>query len=97
MSIAVIKTGGKQYVVKKEDKLRVEKIVFEEKKAEKNAKTEKSIEFTDLLNGKKVIAEIISEGKEDKIRVYKMRQKARYRRTQGHRQQYSEILIKDIK
>ena len=97
MSIAVIKTGGKQYVVKKEDKLRVEKIVSEDKKAEKDAKAEKSVEFTDLLNGKKVIAEIIGEGKEDKIRVYKMRQKARYRKTRGHRQQYSEILIKDIK
>jgi ribosomal protein L21 len=36
-------------------------------------------------------------GKEDKIRVYKMRQKARYRRTQGHRQTIFEILIKDIK
>ena len=89
MSIAVIKTGGKQYKVEEGDVLKVEKL--------SDLSTDgKKLEFADLLGGKKVTAEVISEGKRDKIEVIKFHSKKRYQRAKGHRQAYSEIKIDKI-
>ncbi|AKM81883.1 TPA: 50S ribosomal protein L21 [Candidatus Berkelbacteria bacterium] len=88
--IAVIKTGGKQYKVVVGDKIKVEKIESDPSADGKN------LELDDLLNGKKVAAEIISEGKRDKIVVFKQHPKKRYSRTNGHRQNYTEIKITGI-
>lgn len=84
MDIAVIKTGGKQYKVREGDILKVEKI------------TDKKLEFKDILNGKKVTALVVSEGKLSKVRILKFRAKKRYKRIKGHRQTYSQIKIKKI-
>lgn len=86
--IAVIKTGGKQYKVAVGDKIKVEKI--------NEISEEKKLELVDLLNGKKVTAEVIGEGKLDKIIVFKQHPKKRYSRTNGHRQNYTEIKITGI-
>lgn len=84
MSIAVIKTGGKQYKVRVGDSLKVEKL------------SQKSLEFVDLLGGKKVIAKVESEGKLPKVRILKFKAKKRYKRVRGHRQHYSLIKIEKI-
>jgi large subunit ribosomal protein L21 len=86
MSIAVIKTGGKQYKVKAGDVLEVEKL------DSKN----KTQEFPDILNGKVVKAEILAETKGEKVRIFKFKNKTGYKKTQGHRQKYSQIKIKEI-
>ncbi|MBM2821070.1 MAG: ribosomal protein large subunit ribosomal protein [Candidatus Berkelbacteria bacterium] len=85
-TIAVIKTGGKQYKVRVGDTLKVEKLINDKK----------NLEFADILNNKKVIAEIISEGKLDKVRILKFHRRKRYRRNIGHRQEFSQIKIKSI-
>lgn len=82
---AIIKTGGKQYKVAVGDTIKVEKL-----------EEEKKVEFTDLLFGKKVSAEITGQGKRDKIIVFKQHPKKRYSRTNGHRQTFSEIKISAI-
>ena len=82
---AVIKTGGKQYKVAVGDTVKVEKLADEEK-----------IEFVDLLFGKKVLAEVIGQGKRDKVIVFKQHPKKRYSRTNGHRQNFTEIKISAI-
>lgn len=86
MDFAIIKTGGKQYKVEEGQKLKVEKLESDKK----------SLEFTDLLNNKKVTAQILNNGKRDKIRIVKHNPKKRYKRITGHRQEYTEILIKKI-
>lgn len=95
---AVIETGGKQYKVEKGLKLKVEHIPH-------NAGT--TLEFTPILLRKedgslefgkgKVLAEVLSHGKHKKVIVFKFRAKKNYKRWRGHRQPYTEILIKDIK
>lgn len=49
-----------------------------------------------VLAGTAVEAKILSHGKDDKIRVFKMRRRKRYRRLKGHRQQYTEIEVTGI-
>jgi len=87
MSIAVIKTGGKQYKVKEGDTILIEKISTEKEK----------IVFDDILNGKKVEAKIIESLKGPKIHILKFKAKTRYKRTNGHRQQHVKIQIEAIK
>ena len=82
---AIIKTGGKQYKVKIGDIIKVEKI---------SAKN--TVEFTDLLGGKKVKAKIIAQGRLPKVRILKFHRRKRYKRNRGHRQAYSEIRIESI-
>ncbi len=95
---AVIKTGGKQYRVEPGMKLRIEKI-----EADKGS----TVEFEPIMVRKddgslefykgKVVAEVLSHGKGKKVTVFKYRPKKNYKRWKGHRQLYTEILIKDIK
>ena len=86
MNIAVIKTGGKQYKVKEGDEILVEKLA---------GKT-KTLEFIDLLNGKKVKASKKEEKKGPKVRIFKYKSKTGYKRTKGHRQNNSLIKIDKI-
>lgn len=81
--IAVIKTGGKQYKVQEGMILNIEKIVADKK----------TLEFNDILAGKKVTAKILGSEKGDKIRILKFKRKTRYLRRQGHRQNYTKIEI----
>lgn len=101
--LAVIKTGGKQYIVSKGDEIKIEKI--------KGKKGDK-IEFTDVLlveknkktelgtpkiKGAKVIGQILEQGKEDKVIIFKYKSKKRYKKKTGHRQPYTKVKITEIK
>lgn len=88
LSIAIIKTGSKQYKVSEGQTLEVELL-----KAKKGSK----IDFEDLLAGKKVQAEIIDEKKGPKVSVFKYKNKTRYKKKTGHRQKYTSIKIISIK
>lgn len=101
--LAVIKTGGKQYLVKPGDKIKVEKLDRKEGQevvfsdvllVEKNKKLEIGNPF---VKETKVEAKILNHGKGDKIIVFKYKAKKRYSRKIGHRQPYTEIEITGIK
>lgn len=51
---------------------------------------------TPLVEGAKIEAEVVSSGKDDKVRVYKFKRRTKYRKTIGHRQDYTEIKINKI-
>ncbi len=100
---AVIKTGGKQYLVKKGDILRIEKL--EEKVGKKISFKEVLLCFDDKKRkveiGKphlkiQVEAEVLAQDRAKKVKIIKYKPKTRYHRTQGHRQPYTEIKILSI-
>jgi large subunit ribosomal protein L21 len=94
---AVIETGGKQYRVEKGMKLKVEKISKDSGEVvELKPLLIRKADGHILLGKGKVIAEVVSHGKHKKITVFKYRPKKNYKRWKGHRQPYTEILIKDI-
>jgi len=100
--IAVIKTGGKQYIVQPGDKIKVEKL--EKKEGETFSFTDvllveknKKVEIGNPLVKAEVQAKVLSHGKGDKIIVFKYKPKKRYSRKIGHRQPYTEIEITGIK
>ena len=83
--IAVIKCGGKQYKVKEGDIIEVELLEGKD-----------SLEFEDILNGKKVKAKKLLQVKGPKVRIFKFKSKSKYKRTTGHRQKYTQIKIEKI-
>jgi large subunit ribosomal protein L21 len=96
---AVIRTGGKQYRVSPGEKLKIER----------TAHQDGAIEFADVLAvsseaGKfeadlakaKVTATVLGEGRGDKILVFKLKRKKQYKKMQGHRQNFVEVVINDI-
>ena len=96
---AVIKTGGKQYYVTEGSVIYVEKLDAEEGK---------KVEFSEvlmvdgnigspILKGAKVTGEVLKNGKQKKVVVYKYNAKKKYRKKQGHRQPYTKVEIKEIK
>ena len=100
--LAVIKTGGKQYLVKPGDKIKIEKIEKEENKEiifdqvlllEKNKKVEIG---TPLVKGGKVLGKVLSQGKGKKVIVFKYKSKTRYKKKAGHRQLFTEVEITKI-
>lgn len=102
--IAVIKTGGKQYVVKEGDKLAIEKVAAKEGKSASFkdvlliADTEgKEVEIGNpTLKGKNVEAIIEKQFRDKKITVIKYKAKVRYRRKRGHRQHQTMVKIGKI-
>ena len=99
---AVIKTGGKQYRVSAGQKLKIEQIP---------ADIGQEISLDQVLSvgegealqigapfvaGAVVKATVLAQGRHDKIIVFKMRRRKHYRKTQGHRQNYTEIRIDTI-
>jgi len=103
MSYAILQTGGKQYKVKAGEILRIEKLV--------NSKPETKIEFKEILaygddknieigspiiNGAKVEANLIKNGKNRTILIFKKRRRKNSRRKNGHRQEFSLIRINKI-
>ena len=104
MSFAIIQTGGKQYKVKARDIVKIEKL--------ENLKANSKIEFNEILaygddknnveigsplvSGAKVEAELIRNGKNKTILIFKKRRRKNSRRKNGHRQLYSLIKIKKI-
>ncbi|MDC0043635.1 50S ribosomal protein L21 [Candidatus Pelagibacter sp.] len=103
MSYAVIQTGGKQYKVKAGEILKIEKL--------ENSKPDTKIEFKEILaygddknieigipviEGAKVEANLINNGKNRTVLIFKKRRRQNSRRKNGHRQQYSLIKINKI-
>lgn len=102
MKIAIIKTGGKQYRVIEGQTVKIEKL-------EKN--TGDQVKFETLLVaddeganvevgapslGERVTGEVTGAGKADKVTVIKYKRKTRYKRTLGHRQQFTAVQINAI-
>ena len=99
---AVIKTGGKQYRVTVGEKLKVEQIpadvdsqitidqVFMVGEGE-------SVKIgTPVVAGASVTATVVSHGRHDKVKIFKMRRRKHYQKHQGHRQNYTELRIEAI-
>lgn len=99
---AIIATGGKQYKVQEGDVLFVEKL---------DAEVEASIEFTEVLavgkedglvlgkpivQGAKVFAKVLEQGKAKKVIVFKYKAKKDFRKKNGHRQMYTKLQIEKI-
>ena len=99
---AVLKTGGKQYKVAEGEFLKIEKLEIA---------TGDSVTFDRVLligngddvkigapvvDGAKVVAEVIAQGRHDKIRIIKFRRRKHHMKRQGHRQWYTEIKITGI-
>ena len=99
---AVIESGGKQLKVTEGENLQVELLTGEEgSKVEFNkvlmiSDGKKSKVGTPFLEKAKVIGKVVRHGKSDKIKVFKMKRRKGYRRTQGHRQSFTEVLIEKI-
>ncbi|NLJ41855.1 MAG: 50S ribosomal protein L21 [Clostridiales bacterium] len=99
---AIIKTGGKQYRVEEGDILRVEKlnvdegsdISFDEVLA---ISEDGALKVGDpVLEGSKVEAKVIKQGRGKKITVFKFKPKKNYRKKQGHRQPFTQVQISKI-
>lgn len=99
---AVIRTGGKQYRVAMGNRIKVEKlpaeIGAEVTIAEVLAVGEgEAVKLgTPLLSGANVVARIVSHGRDDKVRIFKLRRRKHYQKHQGHRQSFTEIEITTI-
>lgn len=100
--LAVIKTGGKQYLVRPEQKIKTEKIDGKEGSeisfsdvllVEKNKKLEVG---NPTVVGAKVTGKIISHGKGKKLIIFKYKAKKRYKVKKGHRQLYTLVAITGI-
>ena len=96
---AVIKTGGKQYRVAVGQKLKIEQIpadIGQEVSLDQvlSVGEGESLKIGGpFVDGATVTATVLAQGRHDKIKVFKMRRRKGYRRTQGHRQNYTEIRI----
>ena len=98
---AVIKSGGKQYRVEPQAQLRIEAL-----RAEVGA----SVSFEEVLlvsgdavkvgapfvAGAKVNATVLGHGRGEKVKIFKLRRRKHYQKSQGHRQSYTEVRIDDI-
>jgi len=99
---AVIKTGGKQYRVSAGEKLKVEQIpadIGSEIVLDQVLLVSSGEDLTmgtPLVSGAAVTAKVVSHGRGDKVHIYKMRRRKHYRKSQGHRQNYTEIEIVGI-
>jgi large subunit ribosomal protein L21 len=102
MKIAIIKTGGKQYCVAEKNKLKLEKL---------SGEAGSPVEFNEVLlladgqeikigkpalTGTKVSGKILKQGRAVKVTVVKYKSKTRYKRTHGHRQNFTEVQIEKI-
>ncbi len=97
--LAIIKTGGKQYIVQPGDKIKVEKLETEDGEEldfvevlllEKNNKIEIGVPF---LKDAKVTAKVLGQVKGKKLIIFKYKPKKRYKRKIGHRQKFTEVEI----
>ncbi len=98
---AIIKTGGKQYVVEEGKVISIEKLDVEEG-AEVTFDEVLLVSGDDVkigqpnVAGAKVIGKVLEQGKERKIRIFKYKAKSNYRRRQGHRQPFTKVKIEKI-
>jgi large subunit ribosomal protein L21 len=99
---AVIKTGGKQYRVSAGEKLKIERIAAD---VGQEIVLDQVLLVADgdalkmgapLVAGARVKAKVLKHGRGDKVRIFKLNRRKHYRRSQGHRQNYTEIEILGI-
>lgn len=99
---AVVTTGGKQYKVSEGDVLRVEKLdanigdTVELGKVHFLAKEEGIAAVAGDLEDAKVVCQVTGQGRRKKIRVFKKKRRKGYKRLYGHRQDYTELKVKEI-
>jgi len=99
---AIIQTGGKQYRVKSGEQVKVELLA---------AEVGAAVSFDNVLmlgegegvtvgapyvSGAKVKATVVAQGRGEKVRIFKMRRRKHYAKTQGHRQSFTEVRIDEI-
>ena len=99
---AVIQTGGKQYRVKSGEQLKVEMLT---------AEVGAAVSFDNVLllgegdgvkvgapflSGARVKATVVAQGRGEKVRIFKLRRRKHYAKTQGHRQSFTEVRIDEI-
>ena len=96
---AVIKTGGKQYRVATGEKVKVEKIVADvgqevllDRVLAVGSGAALSV-GAPWVAGASVVARVLSQGRHDKVRIFKMRRRKHYQKRQGHRQAFTELEI----
>lgn len=102
MSYAIIATGGKQHKVSVGDRLRVEllaavvgdSITFDQVLALQDGGQLKV--GRPRLEGAKVVAKVVEQGKASKVLIFKKKRRKQYRRTRGHRQPFTEIVVEEI-
>jgi large subunit ribosomal protein L21 len=99
---AVIKTGGKQYKVSLGDKIKIEQIPADIG-ADIQLDQVLAVGSGDqirigapLVGGAAVSATVLAQGRHAKVRIFKMRRRKHYQKHQGHRQNYTELLISQI-
>ncbi len=100
---AVVRTGGKQYKVQKNDKIEVDRLDVQ---AGETVNLDEVLFIGDdkaakvgapFVAGAKVVAEVLSQKRSEKITIFKKKRRQNYRRKNGHRQDMTLIQIKDIK
>jgi large subunit ribosomal protein L21 len=103
MSYAIFKHGGRQFRAEPGRTLRVPRIVgepgakvtFDDVVVASDGKAAKVGQ--PAVKGAKVVGEIVGHGRGEKITVFKFKRRKNYRRKTGHRQDYTEVRIKDVK
>ncbi len=96
---AVIRTGGKQYLVSPGEKLKIETVAHNDGSVEFSdivAVSSEAGSFEQELSGVKVLASVVGQGRGDKILVFKLKRKKQYKKMQGHRQNFVEVKIDEI-
>ena len=99
---AVIKTGGKQYKVTAGEKIKVEQIaadVGQEVVIDQVLAVGNGADLqvgSPLVAGASVKATVLAQGKHDKVHIFKMRRRKHYRKSQGHRQTFTELQINAV-
>ncbi len=103
---AILKTGGKQYKVSPGDKLKIEhipsnvgdEVIFDNilMKSETSGSDKKVTFGSPLIDGAKVLAKIISQGRGEKVKIFKFKRRKHSMKSQGHRQNYTEVEIQSI-
>ncbi len=100
--LAVIKTGGKQYIVTPGNKIKIEKISTEEGK---EVVFDEVLLLSDkdkvdigkpFINQAKVVGKVLSHGRRDKLIIFRYKPKKRYKVKKGHKQPYTEVEITKI-
>ena len=93
---AVIKTGGKQYRVAEDQMLQIEKIAGAPGEIVQIGNGADLVLGAPLVAGASVVASVVSHGRHPKVRIFKMHKRKHYRKSQGHRQSFTEIRISAV-
>ncbi len=99
---AIVETGGKQYRIEPGDVVRVERLEGEEGSqvtldSVLAAQTDAGFQVgRPKLEGAKVVGTILKQGRDKKILIYKYKRRKGYRRTKGHRQEFTDLRIDQI-